>query len=137
MVGEAVSHASLHAAGELLRGGPGEAAAALAHLQRALAAGADELAELGRALLRRAADAPDPQLRRLALRALLPGEEVGQTLATLRLFLDRLGPAALREDDLAGARGPGASPTRRWRRCWSRSARTGRWRTSATPPTAG
>jgi len=70
-------------------------------------AAAAEHVTLCRALLRRAADAPDEDVRRRAFRVLLPNEEPRDTLATLRLFLDRLGALALRDEDLAdlGERG--------------------------------
>jgi GNAT superfamily N-acetyltransferase len=91
---------SLHAAGELLRAGRTEARRAIAHLQRGLYGGADRAA-LCQAILRRAADAPDEEVRRLALFSLLPSEAPERIVSTLRHFLDRLGPAALREDDFA------------------------------------
>ena len=98
---------TIHAAGELLRAERPEARQAIAHLQKALTRGTREHAAVSRSLLRRAADAPDEEVRRRALRALLPDEEPGQTLSTLRLFLDRLGAMALRDEDLAilGERG--------------------------------
>jgi long-subunit acyl-CoA synthetase (AMP-forming)/GNAT superfamily N-acetyltransferase len=97
---------TLHAAGELLRAERPEARRAVQHLQSRLAGGPAEHAALCRALLRRAADAPDEDVRRRAFRALLPGEEPGDVAGTLRLFLDRMGPAALREEDLhLGGRG--------------------------------
>ncbi|HEX8910070.1 MAG TPA: GNAT family N-acetyltransferase [Anaeromyxobacteraceae bacterium] len=98
---------SIHAAGELLRAERPEARRAVAHLQSGVSAGRTEHAAVCRALLRRAADSPDEEIRRRAFRALLPEEEAEATLATLRLFLDRLGPMALRDEDLAilGERG--------------------------------
>ena len=106
--GEATFH-SLHAAGELLRAERPEARRAITHLQTALAAGHPDHLALCRALLRRAADAPDEDVRRRAFRALLPEEPPPDTLETLRLFLDRMGPLALRDEDLAdlGERGLG------------------------------
>ncbi len=91
---------SIHAAGELLRAERPEARRAVAHLAAGLAAERSEHAALCRALLRRAADAPDEDVRRRAFRALLPNEEVGDTVETLRLFLDRMGALALRDEDL-------------------------------------
>jgi len=104
---EEVTLETIHAAGEVLRAERPEARRAVIHLQLGLAAGRGEHAALCRALLRRAADAPDGEIRRLALRVLLPEEEAGEVLSTLRLFLDRLGPMALRDEDLAvlGERG--------------------------------
>ncbi len=92
---------SIDAAGELLRAERPEARRAISHLQLGLATEQAEYAVLCRALLRRAADAPDEDVRRRAFRALLPREEVGDTVETLRLFLDRMGPFALRDEDLA------------------------------------
>ncbi|HET9554513.1 MAG TPA: GNAT family N-acetyltransferase, partial [Anaeromyxobacteraceae bacterium] len=102
-----VTFTSIHAAGELLRAERPEARRAISHLHIGLAAAASEQAALCRALLRRAADAPDEDVRRRAFRVLLPNEEPAQTLATLRLFLDRMGAMALRDEDLAdlGERG--------------------------------
>lgn len=97
---EQVSFQSIHAAGELLRAERPEARRAVAHLQLGLSGGRPEFAGLARALLRRAADAPDDEIRRRAFRALLPAEEPADILATLRHFLDRLGPVALRDEDL-------------------------------------
>lgn len=104
---ERTSFHSIHAAGELLRAERPEARRAVAHLQSGLAAAGSEHATVCRALLRRAADTPDEEIRRRAFRALLPEEEADETIATLRLFLDRLGPMALRDEDLAilGERG--------------------------------
>jgi len=98
---------SIHAAGELLRAERPEACRAVAHLQAGLATERPEYASHARALLRRAADAPDGDVRRRAFRALLPNEEAADTVETLRLFLDRMGPDALRDEDLAdlGSRG--------------------------------
>ncbi len=103
------SFRSIHAAGELLRAERPEARRAISHLHIGLAAAQSEHAALCRALLRRAADAPDEDVRRRAFRVLLPNEEPGDTLETLRLFLDRMGPLALRDEDLAdlGERGLG------------------------------
>jgi long-subunit acyl-CoA synthetase (AMP-forming) len=100
---------SIHAAAELLRAERPEARRAIAHLRAGLAAERAEHAALCRALLRRAADAPDEDVRRRAFRALLPNEEVADTVETLRLFLDRMGPLALRDEDLPdlGERGLG------------------------------
>jgi long-chain acyl-CoA synthetase len=100
---------SLHAAGELLRAERPEACRAVAHLQAGLASERAEHASHARALLLRAADAPEEEVRRRAFRALLPAEEAADTVETLRLFLDRMGPDALRDDELAqlGARGLG------------------------------
>jgi long-subunit acyl-CoA synthetase (AMP-forming)/GNAT superfamily N-acetyltransferase len=95
-----VTFLSLHAAGELLRAERPEARRAVAHLQRGLVAGAEH-ATLCQDILRRAAAAPDEEVRRLALIALLPSEAPERTLETLRLFLDHLGAAALRDEDLA------------------------------------
>ena len=103
------SFRSIHAAGELLRAERPEARRAIGHLHIGLAAAQAEHAALCRALLRRAADAPDEDVRRRAFRALLPDEEPADTIETLRLFLDRMGPLALRDEDLAdlGERGLG------------------------------
>ncbi len=100
---------SIHAAAELLRAERPEARRAVSHLHIGLAAERTEHAALCRALLRRAADAPDEDVRRRAFRVLLPNEEPGETLETLRFFLDRMGPFALRDEDLAdlGERGLG------------------------------
>jgi long-chain acyl-CoA synthetase len=102
-----VTFQSIHVAGELLRAERPEARRAISHLHIGLAAALSEQAVLCRALLRRAADAPDEDVRRRAFRVLLPNEEPTETLATLRLFLDRLGAMALRDEDLAdlGERG--------------------------------
>jgi long-subunit acyl-CoA synthetase (AMP-forming) len=102
-----VSFGSIHVAGELLRAERPEARRAISHLHIGLAAAQSEHAALCRALLRRAADAPDEDVRRRAFRVLLPNEEPSETLATIRLFLDRLGAMALRDEDLAdlGERG--------------------------------
>jgi len=102
-----VTFASIQAAGELLRAERPEARRAISHLHIGLAAAQSDQAVLCRALLRRAADAPDEDVRRRAFRVLLANEDAGETLATLRLFLDRLGPMALRDEDLAdlGERG--------------------------------
>ncbi len=91
---------SIHAAGELLRAERPEARRAVSHLLACLAAGRAEHSALCRALLRRAADAPDEDVRHHAFRALLPREEPGDTLETLRLFLDRMDPLALRDENL-------------------------------------
>jgi long-chain acyl-CoA synthetase len=98
---------TIHAAGELLRAERPEARQAVAHLQLGVSGGRSEHAALCRALLRRSAESPDEEIRRRAFRALLPEEDADQTLATLRLFLDRLGAMALRDEDLAmlGERG--------------------------------
>jgi long-chain acyl-CoA synthetase len=92
---------SLHAAAELLRAERPEARRAIAHLHLGLGAAQPDRAARCRAILRRAADAPDEDVRRRAFRVLIPHEEPGETLATLRLFLDRFGPVALRDEDLA------------------------------------
>ncbi|HET7826803.1 MAG TPA: GNAT family N-acetyltransferase [Anaeromyxobacter sp.] len=104
--GEPTFH-TIHAAAELLRAERPEARRAIGHLYAALTSGQRDQAALCRALLRRAADAPDEDVRRRAFRALLPEEQPSDTIETLRLFLDRLGPLALREEDLAdlGERG--------------------------------
>jgi long-chain acyl-CoA synthetase len=96
-----VSFGSIHAAAELLRAERPEARRAIAHLHAGLAAAQSEHAALCRALLRRAADAPDEDVRRRAFRALLPYEEPQETLATIALFLDRMDALALRDEDLA------------------------------------
>jgi len=98
---------SIHAAGELLRAERPEARRAVLHLHLGLATEQGEYAVPCRALLRRAADAPDEDVRRRAFRALLPNEEPGETVETLRLFLDRMGRLALRDEDLTdlGERG--------------------------------
>jgi long-subunit acyl-CoA synthetase (AMP-forming) len=103
------SFRSIHAAGELLRAERPEARRAISHLHIGLAAAQPEHAARCRALLRRAADAPDEDVRRRAFRVLLPNEEPAETLETLRLFLDRMGVLALRDEDLAdlGERGLG------------------------------
>ncbi|MBK9518945.1 MAG: AMP-binding protein [Anaeromyxobacter sp.] len=105
--GHEVTFRSIHAAGELLRAERPEARRAISHLHIGLAAAASEQAVLCRALLRRAADAPDEDVKRRAFRVLLPNEEPHKTLETLRLFLDRMGAVALRDEDLAdlGERG--------------------------------
>jgi acyl-CoA synthetase (AMP-forming)/AMP-acid ligase II len=102
-----VTFHSIHAAGELLRAERPEARRAIAHLQRGITRGQSEHAALCRALLRRAADAPDEELRRLAFKVLLPHEEPSHLLATLGTFLECLGAVALRDEDLAslGERG--------------------------------
>jgi long-subunit acyl-CoA synthetase (AMP-forming) len=100
---------SIHAAGELLRAGRPDARRAVAHLHAGLAAAQPEHAALCRALLRRAADSPDEDVRRDAFRTLLPDEEPAEVVETLRVFLDRMGPRALHDEDLAdlGPRGLG------------------------------
>ena len=102
-----VTFHSIHAAGELLRAERPEARRAIGHLQRGMARGQSDHAALCRTLLRRAADAPDEEVRRLAFKVLLPHEEPGHLLATLETFLEVLGPLALRDEDLAslGERG--------------------------------
>ncbi len=92
---------SVHAAGELLRAERPEARRALSHLARVLESGRREFAPLCRGLLRRAADSPEEEVRRRAFRLLLPHEDPERTVETFRLFLDRLGPQALRDEDLA------------------------------------
>ncbi len=92
---------SIHAAGELLRAERPEARLALEHLHAGLRSDRPDRAARCRALLRRAADAPDEDIRRRAFRVLFPHEEPLETLETLRRFLDRMGPFALRDDDLA------------------------------------
>jgi long-subunit acyl-CoA synthetase (AMP-forming)/GNAT superfamily N-acetyltransferase len=98
---------TLHAAGELLRAERPEARRALAHLERAVAEGSRELLPLARGLLRRGADSPDEEIQRRAFRAIVPNEDPARTLETLRLFLDRLGAQALRDEELTtfGERG--------------------------------
>ena len=98
---DAATVETVHAAGELLRAERPEARRALAHLERVLESGRRELGPLARDLLRRCADSPEEEVRRRAFRGLLPSEEPERTVETLRLFLDRLGPEALREEDLA------------------------------------
>ncbi|HEX9053055.1 MAG TPA: GNAT family N-acetyltransferase [Anaeromyxobacter sp.] len=104
--GEPTFH-SIHAAGELLRAERPEARRAISHLHAGLATAQPEQVALCRALLSRAASAPDEDVRRRAFRALLPNEDPADTLETLRVFLDRMGPLALRDEDLAdlGERG--------------------------------
>ena len=92
---------SVHAAGELLRAERPEARRALSLLERVLATGRHELVPLARGLLRRCADSPEEEIRRRAFRSLLPSEEAARTVETLQTFLDRLGPQALRDEDLA------------------------------------
>ncbi len=96
-----LTYRSIHAAAELLRAERPEASRGMAHLHLGLSAALPEHAALCRALLRRAADAPDEDVRRRAFRVLIPHEEPADTLGTLRLFLDRFGPAALRDEELA------------------------------------
>jgi long-chain acyl-CoA synthetase len=105
-LGEPTIH-TIHAAAELLRAERPEARRAIGHLYAGLTSGQRDQASLCRALLRRAADAPDEDVRRRAFRELLPEEQPSDTIETLRLFLDRLGPLALRDQDLAdlGERG--------------------------------
>jgi long-subunit acyl-CoA synthetase (AMP-forming) len=92
---------TIHAAGELLRAERPEARLALEHLHAGVRSDRPDRAGRCRALLRRAADAPDEDIRRRAFRLLFPHEETAETLETLRRFLDRMGPFALRDDDLA------------------------------------
>ncbi len=92
---------SIHAAGELLRAERPEARLALEHLHAGVRSDRPDRAGRCRAVLRRAADAPDEETRRRAFRLLFPHEEPGETLETLRRFLDRMGPFALRDEDLA------------------------------------
>ncbi len=98
---------SIHAAAELLRAERPEARRAVMHLHLGLATEQPEFTAPCRALLRRGADAPDEDVRRRAFRAVFPTEEPADTVETLRLFLDRMGPFALRDEDLAdvGERG--------------------------------
>ena len=105
--GSEVTFHSIHAAGELLRAERPEARRAISHLHIGLAAAASDQAGLCRSLLRRAADAPDEDVKRRAFRVLLPNEEPSRTLESLRRFLDRMGAMALRDEDLAdlGERG--------------------------------
>ncbi|MGC3998631.1 MAG: AMP-binding protein [Anaeromyxobacter sp.] len=102
-----VNFDSIHVAGELLRAERPEARRAISHLHIGMAVAQSEQAALCRALLRRAADAPDEDVRRRAFRVILANEEPSETLGTLSLFLDRLGAMALRDEDLAdlGERG--------------------------------
>ena len=95
-----VTFLSIHSAAELLRAERPEARRAVAHLAAGLSSGSEH-AELCRAILRRTSSAPDEEIRRLGLAALLPSEAPERLEETLRLFLDRLGPAALRDEDLA------------------------------------
>ncbi len=101
------SFRTLHAAAELLRAERPEARQGVMHLQATLASGPREYASLCRSLLRRSAEARDEEVRRRAFRALLPFESPEETMATLRLFLDRMGAMSLRDEDLAvlGERG--------------------------------
>jgi long-subunit acyl-CoA synthetase (AMP-forming) len=92
---------TVHAAGELLRAERPDARRALSHLERVLESGRRELGPLARDLLRRCAESPEEEVRRRAFRDLLPFEAAERTVETLRLFLDRLGPEALREEELA------------------------------------
>jgi long-subunit acyl-CoA synthetase (AMP-forming) len=92
---------TLHAAGELLRAERPEARRAIEHLHLGIRSDRPERAGRSRALLRRAADAPDEDVRRRAFRVLFPHEEPGETIETLRRFLDRMGPFVLRDEDLA------------------------------------
>ncbi len=92
---------SVHAAGELLRAERPEARRALSLLERVLTSGRRELVPLARGLLRRCADSPEEEIRRRAFRSLLPFEDPARTVETLQTFLDRLGPQALRDEDLA------------------------------------
>jgi long-chain acyl-CoA synthetase len=98
---------SIHAAGELLRAERPEACRAVAHLQAGAALEKPEHASHARALLRRAADAPDEEVRRRAFRALLPAEETADTVEALRLFLDRMGTDPLRDEEVAQLAGLG------------------------------
>jgi long-subunit acyl-CoA synthetase (AMP-forming) len=104
---EDVTFHSIHAAGELIRAERPEARRAIAHLQRGMARGQADHAALCRALLRRCAEAPDEEVRRLAFKVLLPHEEPSHLLETLETFLECLGAVALRDEDLAslGQRG--------------------------------
>ncbi len=101
------SFGSIHAAAELLRAERPEAKRAVLHLHLGLVTELPEYTTLCRALLRRAADGPDEHVRRRAFRALLPCEDAAEILGTLRLFLDRMGPLGVRDEDLAdlGERG--------------------------------
>jgi long-subunit acyl-CoA synthetase (AMP-forming)/ribosomal protein S18 acetylase RimI-like enzyme len=98
---------TVHDAAELMRAERPEARRAIAHLQLGMASPQPDVAGLCRAVLRRAADAPDEDVRRRAFRVLLPAEEAGETLSTLRRYLDGMGAIALRDEDLAqlGERG--------------------------------
>ncbi|HZZ85031.1 MAG TPA: GNAT family N-acetyltransferase [Anaeromyxobacteraceae bacterium] len=95
-----VSFHTIHAAGELLRAERPEASRAIAHLHDGLKDGTRDHGTLCRALLRRAADAPDEAVRRRAFRVLVPHEEPERTIETLRVFLDRMAPVASRDEDL-------------------------------------
>jgi hypothetical protein len=92
---------TLHAAGELLRAERPEARRAIDHLHQGIRSDRPERVGRSRSLLRRAADAPDEDVRRRAFRVLFPHEEPGETIATLRRFLDRMGPFVLRDEDLS------------------------------------
>jgi long-subunit acyl-CoA synthetase (AMP-forming) len=92
---------TLHAAGELLRAERPEARRAIEHLHLGIRSDRPERAGRSRSLLRRAADAPDEDVRRRAFRVLFPHEEPAETIETLRRFLDRMGPFVLRDEDLA------------------------------------
>jgi long-subunit acyl-CoA synthetase (AMP-forming) len=92
---------TIHAAAELLRAERPEARLALEHLHVGIRSDRPDRAGRSRAVMRRAADAPDEDIRRRGFRLLFPHEEPQETLETLRRFLDRMGPFALRDDDLA------------------------------------
>jgi hypothetical protein len=92
---------TIHAAAELLRAERPEARLALDHLHAGVRSDRPDRAGRSRAILRRSAEAPDEDIRRRGFRLLFPHEEPAETLDTLRRFLDRMGPFAMRDDDLA------------------------------------
>jgi long-subunit acyl-CoA synthetase (AMP-forming) len=94
------SYHSIHAAAALVPAERPEARRAVMHLHLGVATEQPEYAALCRALLRRAADAPDEDVRRRAFRALLPNEEPADTVETLRHFLDRMAPFTIRDEDV-------------------------------------
>jgi predicted GNAT family acetyltransferase len=91
---------SVHAAAVLMRLPGPQAAAAVAHLERGSSQRHSGIAGLCRDVLRRAADASDREVVRLAFRALVSVESDTELLGTVERFLAGSDAGLLSEDDL-------------------------------------
>jgi long-subunit acyl-CoA synthetase (AMP-forming)/GNAT superfamily N-acetyltransferase len=91
---------SVHAAAVLLRSSGSQAADAVRHLERGLSQAHTDIPLFCRAILHRTVDAPDPEVTRLALRALVVGESEDALLPTLQRFFGLHGANLLRDEDL-------------------------------------